>query len=283
MSNLDIKCKFCDSILNKKKNVVDYENLSNTHGIFYDCERCDVEINFKKFENLYNNQESTNYNFSKNIFYYLKKIILISFLFKFRKILNKREKILDYGCGSGEFSSALSYVFPKSKIFACDLFEIKSDFLSKITKFFNLQKSNFGDYKFDAIILRHVFEHFLNPQEFINNIKKNLNEDGVLLIEVPNKNSVWKKIMKFRWPGYFYPYHYYVFSRLFLKNYFAQQGFRLIKVQNLEPPIFGSFFMTFGLNRSLSRFFSLIIYPIQFLISKLFLTSESFLIVISKK
>ena len=38
MSNLDIKCKFCDSILNKKKNVVDYENLSNTHGIFYDCE-----------------------------------------------------------------------------------------------------------------------------------------------------------------------------------------------------------------------------------------------------
>ena len=283
MSNLDIKCKFCNSILNKKKYVINYENFSNTHGIFYDCEKCNLEINFKKFEDLYENQESTNYNFSKNIFYYLKRIILISFLFKFKKILNNREKILDYGCGSGEFSSALSHVFPKSKIFACDLFEIKNDFLLKITKFFNLQKSNFGDYKFDAIILRHVFEHFLNPQKFISDIKNNLTDDGILMIEVPNKNSIWKKIMKMRWPGYFYPYHYYVFSELFLKNYFAKQGFRLIKIKKLEPPIFGSFFITFGLNRSLSRFLSLLIYPIQFVISKLFLTSESFLIVICKK
>lgn len=40
--------------------------------------------------------------------------------------------------------------------------------------------------KYDIIILSHVFEHFFNPTEALFIIRKLINEEGVLFIEVPN-------------------------------------------------------------------------------------------------
>ena len=132
--------------------------------------------------------------------------------------------------------------------------------------------------------MRHVFEHIFDLNNFIKRIKKNLkNKDSNLIIEVPNLDSLWRKIMKERWPGYFYPFHYYVFSKQFLKNYLAKNDFKVIGEQNLEPAIIGSYLLTFGINKSICKLSSLIFYPLQFLISKIFLSSEAILIVAKKK
>ena len=88
--------------------------------------------------------------------------------------------------------------------------------------------------------------------------------------------------MRSRWPGYFYTFHHYVFSKQFLKQYLFKNDLKVINEQNLEPAIIGSFLLTFGINKSICKFFSLIFYPIQFLISKIFLSSESILIVVKK-
>jgi len=132
--------------------------------------------------------------------------------------------------------------------------------------------------------MRHVLEHLLKLKKFVQKIKYNLrNNSSLLIIEVPNINSIWKKIMKKRWPGYFYPYHNYAFSKNFLKTFFSNNGFEIVAESRLEPPIFGTFLLTFGLNRFCCKMFSLFIYPIQFLISKIFLSSESIMIILKKK
>ena len=50
-------------------------------------------------------------------------------------------------------------------------------------------KINFNGKKFDVVFLLQVFEHISNPQNLLNQIKKCLNENGIIYIEVPNIND----------------------------------------------------------------------------------------------
>jgi ubiquinone/menaquinone biosynthesis C-methylase UbiE len=238
----------------------------------------------KIIKNLYTNQESSNYNLNKNFFYYLKQIILLNFIFNLKKFFYKKKDILDYGCGSGELAIALSLFFKNKNIFTADVFKLDKKFIPKIKKHYLLHKGQLKNKKFNLILMRHVFEHILDLDNFLKKIKKNLkNKDSNLIIEVPNLDSLWRKIMKERWPGYFYPFHYYVFSKQFLKDYLSKNNFKVIGEQNLEPAIIGSYLLTFGINKSICKLLSLIFYPLQFLISKIFLSSEAILIIVKKK
>ena len=40
--------------------------------------------------------------------------------------------------------------------------------------------------KFDIIWMSHVLEHLIQPKIFLEKVKKNLNQDGVFFLEVPN-------------------------------------------------------------------------------------------------
>tara|TARA_Y100000389_G_C17364784_1_gene465694 strand:+ start:267 stop:995 length:729 start_codon:yes stop_codon:yes gene_type:complete len=238
----------------------------------------------KVIRNLYDNQNSSNYNLNKNFFYYLKQIILLNFIFEIKKFFHKKKDILDYGCGSGELAIALSFFYKNKNIFTADVFKLDKKFIPKIKKHYLLNKGELKNKKFDIILMRHVFEHIFDLKNFIKKIKKNLkNKDSNLIIEVPNMDSFWRKIMKERWPGYFYPFHYYVFSKQFLKDYLSKNDLKVIGEQNLEPAIIGSFLLSFGINKSICKFFSLIFYPFQFLISKIFLSSEAILLIVKKR
>lgn len=277
------KCKFCNKKFYFSLVTHDYHKRSS-HGKFYKCCTCKVMIQPKLIQNLYKNQNSSNYNLNKNFFYYLKQIILLNFIFNLKKFFYKKKDILDYGCGSGELAIALSLFFKNKNIFTADVFNLDKKFIPKIKKHYLLHKAELKNKKFDIILMRHVFEHIFDLNNFIKRIKKNLkNKDSNLIIEVPNMDSLWRKIMKERWPGYFYPFHYYVFSKRFLKDYLAKNDLKVIGEQNLEPAIIGSYLLTFGINKSICKLLSLIFYPLQFLISKIFLSSEAILIIIKKK
>ena len=276
-------CKFCKNKFNLILKVHDYRQ-NKKYGYFYECKLCKINIQPKIIKNLYTNQESSNYNLNKNFFYYLKQIILLNFIFNLKKFFYKKKNILDYGCGSGELAIALSFFFKNKNIFTADVFKLDKKFIPKIKKHYLLHKGQLKKKNFDLILMRHVFEHILDLDNFLKKIKKNLkNKDSNLIIEVPNLDSLWRKIMKERWPGYFYPFHYYVFSKQFLKEYLSKNDFKVISEKNLEPAIIGSYLLTFGINKSICKLLSLIFYPLQFLISKIFLSSEAILIIVKKK
>ncbi len=276
-------CKFCKLKISKQLSVCDY-NKKKTNAKFYECKNCQVIFQPDKIKYLYNNQDSSNYNLNKNFFYYLKQLILIFFILNLKNFFSNKKDILDYGCGSGELAIALSYFFKNKNIFTSDVFKLGKEFIPNIKKHFLLHKGQLKGKKFDLIIMRHVFEHIFDLKSFINQIKKNLKDKkSILIIEVPNQNSLWRKIMKSRWPGYFYPFHYYVFSNHFLKKFLYKNGFEILETRNLEPPIIGSFLLTFGFNKSICKFLSIFFYPLQFIISKFCFRSEAILLILKQK
>jgi len=277
------KCLFCKKIYDSSLTTFNYQKKITVQK-FYLCKSCKVFIQPKLIKNQYTKQDSSNYNLTRNFFYYLKQIFLFFFIFKQRKFFKKKKDILDYGSGSGELAIALSLFYKNKNIFTSDIFKLNKKFIPKIKKHYLLHKNQLIGKKFDIILMRHVLEHIYDLNTFFYTIKKNLkNKNSLLIIEIPNFDSFWKKIMRNRWPGYFYPFHHYVFSKQFLKQYLFKNDLKVINEQNLEPAIIGSFLLTFGINKSICKFFSLIFYPIQFLISKIFLSSESILIIVKKK
>jgi SAM-dependent methyltransferase len=276
------KCKFCNKKFNSISVVYDYYKNKST-GYFGKCNFCNIDIQSKFINKLYLNQNSSNYNLNKNIFYHLKQMFLLKHIFSLRNFFNQKKDILDYGCGSGEFAAALSNFYKDKNIYTSDVFKLDKKFIPNVKKHYLINKGQLKNKKFDLILMRHVLEHIFDLNRFIKNIKKNLkNNDSQLIIEVPNRHSIWRKIMNRRWPGYFYPFHYYVFSNKFLNSFLNANGLKVIKQQNLEPPIIGSYLLTYQINLSICKLLSIIFYPIQFLISKFFFSSEAILIIVKK-
>ena len=276
------KCKFCNQSFPKLIKVYDYKNNLGK-GKFLECKNCNIIYQPNVIKNLYNKQNTSNYNFKKNFFYYLKQIIFLNYICKIKKFFHKKKDILDYGCGSGELAISLGYFYKNKNIYTADVFRLDKNFMPNIKKHYELNKGKLKNKKFDVIIMRHVFEHIYDLSGFVKTIKKNLkNRNSNLIIEVPSMNSLWRKIMNKRWPGYFYPFHYYVFSRKFLETFFSKNGLKIIGEKKLEPPIIGSYLITFGVNKSICKFLSIIFYPVQVLFSKIFSSSEAILIIAKK-
>lgn len=61
------------------------------------------------------------------------------------------------------------------------------------------EKNNFGDEKFDVVIINHTLEHLADPVTVIRKINQILNDDGILLIDVPNFGSFSARFLKMRW------------------------------------------------------------------------------------
>ena len=171
-------------------------------------------------------------------------------------------------------------VFFNNKTFATD-FEFNRYNYSKKIKFIkskNLFNKN-NNNKFDMIIMRHVLEHILDFERLINKLKKLLKKkSGTIVIEVPNYDSIWNKILREIGLVIFILIIIMFFSEKFLKKQLIKNGLKLIKINKAEPPIFGAFFYSIGLSRNLSRLLSVICYPIQILVSKITFKSEALIL-----
>ena len=72
--------------------------------------------------------------------------------------------------------------------------------------------------KFDVIILNHVFEH-LKILEFIQNIKKIINNNAFIIIEVPNSECLQIKLFKEYAIHLDQPRHRYIYNKKIYLNY----------------------------------------------------------------
>lgn len=97
------------------------------------------------------------------------------------------KKVLDFGCGFGGF---LSYISRVTDV-ACgvDLGKNEREYLTNkgIRCFKTIDDSG---QKFDIITLFHTFEHLAEPKVWLDKFSQYLNENGYLIIEVPNANDI---------------------------------------------------------------------------------------------
>jgi SAM-dependent methyltransferase len=272
------KCDFCGGIINKI--IVVNSLVSESNGSFGECLRCQSLKVLEKinYEELYTNRNSSNYSSSR--FFIAAKELFFSIGVLLQFFRWKKGKILDYGCGSGEFANAL-YKAGFSEVHACDLQSHRPSSLHQKIRYFQV-KSIDTDQLYDVILLRHVLEHIVDPVNLLKLLSNNIGKSGKIIVEVPNNKAFFRKLMRQKWPGYFYPYHVYVFSEKGLKELANSSGLCVDKIEQCNTPIFGVFLMSFGLNRCPSRIASIFFYPFQCLIG-VFANKESTRFILSKK
>jgi SAM-dependent methyltransferase len=108
-------------------------------------------------------------------------------------IKNKIEcsKVLEIGPGPGYFAESWLELNPKTKYFAVETDSSCHDSLTEI----GVELINLGDMiKVDLIVISHVLEHVSDPMKFLNEVIPNLNEGGVLFIEVPCNDYLHKDL-----------------------------------------------------------------------------------------
>jgi 2-polyprenyl-3-methyl-5-hydroxy-6-metoxy-1,4-benzoquinol methylase len=167
-----------------------------------------------------------------------KKVSLINKLFYSKK---KNFKILDVGCGTGDF---LAYC--KNKNF--DVCGVEPNKNANAISTSKLHQTVFFDIselpkktKFDVITLWHVLEHIPKLNEYISILKDLLNDDGLLIIAVPNYKSYDANHYKEYWAAYDVPRHLWHFSKKSISLLLNKFDLSVVKVL---PMIFDSFYVS---------------------------------------
>ena len=127
------------------------------------------------------------------------------------KGINRQQKILDYGCGAGQFVNELIATgFTNARgydLYLPGKIEINGEvYLSD-----NL--SAFENNLWDIITLNHVFEHIIDPIGLLNDLKKMLPPGGKLLLRFPVIDSFAFEKYKDNWVQFDAPRHLNLFTR----------------------------------------------------------------------
>jgi len=140
----------------------------------------------------------------------------------------KREgSILDIGAGTGEFLEAFEPKhWTKSAIEPSPKFqsEFQKKDINLIKHLHPIQENSF-----DVITLWHSLEHIPNLTDTIQNLKRVLKPNGIVIVAVPNHNSYDAKYYKNYWAAWDVPRHLWHFSREGLKKVFKQYRLKCVK------------------------------------------------------
>ena len=150
------------------------------------------------------------------------------------------KKILDYGCGVGDF-----LVTMKNYGFSVEGFEPNPIALKQAQNKLGDLVSEKSILKrketYDIITLWHVLEHIRNRDEIVQSLIDHLEPKGKLIIAVPNHTSYDAQYYGRFWAAYDVPRHLWHFSPNSMKTYFDGFG---MKIENILPQHLDSFYVS---------------------------------------
>lgn len=148
---------------------------------------------------------------------------------QFRQYL--KGKILEIGCGIGNFTKILSEF---EEVYAID---INKEYLSNENEFPKRVKVGYGDIeggkyffkkqKFDCIVCLNVLEHIEKDDKALQNMQSLLNKKGILVLLVPAHVYLYNKIdrrLK----------HYRRYEKDILQGKFEKAGFKFLSIRRLN-------------------------------------------------
>jgi SAM-dependent methyltransferase len=197
-------------------------NYQNKDGKFslYECPKCQVQfwMPFKSPGVKY-------YKSTSEIRYYQKPERFYHKVFLKRHRFSPSTKILDLGCGTGEFLNELK---KSCEVFGVDInetatnvaknvFKIKNIYPMSCEEFFNLPDLP----KYDVITFFEILEHLDNPREFINKIKLLLKPNGFIAMSIPSRERFLANFCRWDFP----PGHLTRWDRKSIQNFLQNNGF----------------------------------------------------------
>lgn len=159
---------------------------------------------------------------------------------------SSKNKILDVGCAGGAFPKAAAdmgfdvYGIEPSQ-WLCEF--ARTQYSLKIKQGI-LKSGDFNKNTFDLITLWDVIEHLTDPKDVLRTIHDILKDDGFLVVNYPDIDSLACKILGKRWPFYL-SVHLIYFTPMTIKKILEDCGFI---IEQIEP-----YFQTLKLGYILKR------------------------------
>jgi 2-polyprenyl-3-methyl-5-hydroxy-6-metoxy-1,4-benzoquinol methylase len=189
----------------------------------------------------YLSHSATKKNFLGSI-YSLLRNVAIRRKYKLITKFKTKGKILDIGCGSGEF---LNYFKHRDwETLGIEPAEKPREFATNkygLSVFQEDQLNFFEHQSFDVITMWHVLEHISTLDERIVQVKKLLKKDGLLIIAIPNSQSWDAKHYKEYWAAWDVPRHLYHFTKLSFSNFANKHD---LKIHKTYPMKFDSYYVS---------------------------------------
>jgi SAM-dependent methyltransferase len=149
-------------------------------------------------------------------------------------------KVLDVGCGAGGNLKALQdqgwepHGIEISEVAAAHARELVTGNIHTGT----LESAPFPPQSFDLILMSHSLEHLPSPVDALRRVRRLLKDDGLLVVSVPNLNSLEFKLFGRWWFPLDPPRHFYHFDKRSFSGIIAQAGFRLHRFRTGISAIF---------------------------------------------
>ncbi len=138
--------------------------------------------------------------------------------------INQKSKVLDYGCGTGEFVK-----FLRDNSINAYGYDPNIKFNEGNSCNYLTNKEKWKKQKYDIIVLWHVLEHTHRPSYLIESLKINLRKSGKIFIAIPNFKSYDSKYYGKYWAGYDVPRHLWHFTRKSILKLAEENRFQITR------------------------------------------------------
>lgn len=174
---------------------------------------------------------------STRFFSPVERCIRVFRVLRCRKVegLSKKGKVLDVGCGRGDFLALMA-----GRGWRCSGLELDKRIEARgreaglDLRAGSLDDIRFPDGVFDAVTFWHVFEHIRNPEEAVLECGRILKPGGLLVIAVPNTGSMQARLSGGHWFHLDPPFHLYHYSLENLRSLLDRSGFRVSRVRHFS-------------------------------------------------
>ncbi len=164
-----------------------------------------------------------------------------------KSLINKETKklhgkILDIGCGTGAFLQTMT-----DAGWHCTGLEPDDAARKKVLELYKIEARpsheifDLPHNYYDAITMWHVLEHVHQLNEYIEQLKNMLSDNGKIFIAVPNYTSYDAQHYGQHWAAYDVPRHLYHFSPKSMHHLLKQHGLKIIKI---KPMWYDSFYVS---------------------------------------
>ncbi len=152
----------------------------------------------------------------------------------------RRGRVLDVGCATGLFLHEMSQagwhaqgveLTPGAAEYARSRFGLEV-FTGQ------LEEASLPEATFDAVTFWDVLEHTFSPRRTLERSAALLKRGGIVAINIPNWESIERRVFGAQWIGLDPPRHLYVFPRATLTALLEQTGFEVLGWETAMPPYF---------------------------------------------
>lgn len=143
----------------------------------------------------------------------------------------KTGKLLDVGCGDGQFLSemqTLGWNVDGIDFDAAGIRAAKSRY-GLTLRHGDLRQADLAGESFDAITMSHVIEHLVDPVGMLVEIRRVLKSGGCIVVTTPNVGSLGHRKFGAHWFGLDAPRHLNLFSTGSLSEIAQRAGFKIVR------------------------------------------------------